>query len=41
MPSIRFHDPRLGAATVALAAGVEKVVQEMLGHSSHTLTSAT
>ena len=35
LPPIRLHDLRHGAATLALAAGVElKVVQEMLGHSS-------
>jgi len=42
LPPIRLHDLRHGAATIALAAGVEmKVVQEMLGHSSYTLTSDT
>lgn len=39
---IRLHDLRHGAATLALAAGVElKVVQEMLGHSSIVLTADT
>jgi integrase len=39
---IRLHDLRHGAATLALAAGVElKVVQEMLGHSSIVLTAGT
>ena len=42
LPPIRLHDLRHGAATLALAAGVDmKVVQEMLGHSSITLTSDT
>ncbi len=42
LPPIRLHDLRHGAATIALAAGAEmKVVQEMLGHSSITLTSDT
>ncbi|XVQ07260.1 site-specific integrase [Spirillospora sp. CA-255316] len=42
MPPIRLHDLRHGAATLALAAGVElKVVQEMLGHSSIVLTADT
>ncbi|MFD0855844.1 site-specific integrase, partial [Actinomadura adrarensis] len=40
LPPIRLHDLRHGAATLALAAGVElKVVQEMLGHSSIVLTA--
>ncbi len=40
LPPIRFHDLRHGAATLALGAGVDlKVVQEMLGHSSHALTA--
>jgi integrase-like protein len=39
---MRLHDLRHGAATIAPAAGAEmKVVQEMLGHSSITLTSDT
>ncbi|MFC5744730.1 tyrosine-type recombinase/integrase [Actinomadura rugatobispora] len=38
----RLHDLRHGAATLALAAGVElKVVQEMLGRSSIGLTADT
>jgi integrase len=42
LPPIRLHDLRHGAATLALAAGAEmKVIQEMLGHSSITLTSDT
>ncbi|MEV7629398.1 site-specific integrase [Actinoplanes sp. NPDC089786] len=42
LPPIRLHDLRHGAATLALAAGVDmKVVQEMLGHASYTLTSDT
>ena len=40
LPPIRVHDLRHGAAT--LASGVEmKVVQDMLGHSSITITSDT
>jgi hypothetical protein len=42
MPPVRLHDLRHGAATLALAAGVElRVVQEMLGHSSIVLTADT
>jgi integrase len=42
LPPIRLHDLRHGAATLALAAGLElKVVQEMLGHSSIVLTADT
>ena len=42
MPPIRLHDLRHGAATLALAAGVElKVVQDMMGHSSIDLTADT
>ncbi|GGV45390.1 hypothetical protein GCM10010182_82140 [Actinomadura cremea] len=42
LPPIRLHDLRHGAATPALAAGVElKVVQDMLGHSSIVLTADT
>ncbi|TDB85782.1 site-specific integrase [Actinomadura sp. KC216] len=42
VPPIRLHDLRHGAATLALAAGVQlKVVQEMLGHSSIVLTADT
>ncbi len=39
---MRLHDPRHGAATLALAAGVDlRTVQEMLGHSSLVLTAGT
>ncbi len=42
LPPIRLHDLRHGAATIALAGGVDlKVVQAMLGHSSLTLTADT
>jgi integrase len=42
LPPIRLHDLRHGAATLALAAGTDmKVVQEMLGHSSITITADT
>ena len=42
LPPIRLHDLRHGAATLALATGVEmKVVQAMLRHSSITITSDT
>ena len=42
LPPIRVHDLRHGAATLALASGVEmKVVQDMLSHSSITITSDT
>ncbi|NUR27929.1 MAG: tyrosine-type recombinase/integrase [Catenulispora sp.] len=42
LPPIRLHDLRHGAATLALANGVDiKVVQEMLGHSSATITRDT
>jgi integrase len=42
LPPIRFHDLRHGAATLALAAGVDmKTVQAMLRHSSITVTSDT
>ncbi|WP_312024966.1 tyrosine-type recombinase/integrase [Kibdelosporangium aridum] len=41
-PPVRLHDLRHGAATLALAAGADmKIVQEMLGHSSITITSDT
>jgi integrase len=39
LPHIRFHDLRHTAATLLLAQGVHpKLVQEMLGHSSITMT---
>jgi integrase len=39
LPSIRFHDLRHSAATIAIARGVNiKVVSEMLGHTSVTIT---
>ena len=39
-PPVRLHDLRHGAASLALAAGVDlKVVQEMLGHSSIITTA--
>jgi integrase len=39
LPRIRLHDTRHTAASLMLAAGVPvKVVQEMLGHSSPTIT---
>ncbi|WP_018809196.1 tyrosine-type recombinase/integrase [Salinispora arenicola] len=42
LPPIRLRDLRHGAATIALAAGTEmKAVQDMLGHSSISLTSDT
>ena len=40
LPPVRLHDLRHGAASLALAAGVDlKVVQEMLGHSSIITTA--
>ncbi|HEX3783966.1 MAG TPA: tyrosine-type recombinase/integrase [Pseudonocardiaceae bacterium] len=40
LPPIRLHDLRHGAATLALAAGVDmKVVQHMLRHKSESTTS--
>ena len=42
LPPIRLHDLRHGAATLALAGGANlKVVSEMLGHSSITITADT
>jgi integrase len=42
LPDIRFHDLRHTAATLLLTKGVHpKIVQEMLGHSSITLTLDT
>lgn len=42
LPPIRLHDLRHGAATLALAAGVDmKTVQHMLRHSSITITADT
>jgi len=39
LPRLRFHDLRHTAATLLLGAGVHpKVVSEMLGHSSLTIT---
>jgi len=42
LPPVRLHDLRHGAATLALAAGVDmKIVQAMLRHSSITVTADT
>ncbi|MFF9429388.1 site-specific integrase [Streptomyces sp. NPDC014746] len=42
LPPVRLHDLRHEAATLALMAGTDlKVVQEMLGHSTITLTADT
>lgn len=39
LPDIRFHDLRHTAATLLLVKGIHpKMVQEMLGHSSISLT---
>jgi integrase len=41
LPRIRLHDTRHTAASLMLASGVSvKVVQEMLGHSSPSITLA-
>jgi site-specific recombinase XerD len=40
LPPVRLHDLRHGAASLALATGVElKVIQEMLSHSSIVTTA--
>jgi len=42
LPPVRLHDLRHGAATLALAAGVDlRTVQDMLGYSSIVLTADT
>lgn len=42
LPPIRLHDLRHGAASLALAAGIDiKVVSEMLGHSTSVITRDT
>ena len=42
LPQIRFHDLRHSAATIMLSMGVHpKVVQELLGHSSISMTLDT
>jgi guanyl-specific ribonuclease Sa len=42
LPPIRLHDLRHGAATLALAAGIDmKVISAMLRHSSQTITADT
>jgi integrase len=42
LPPVRLHDLRHGAATLALAAGVDmKVISAMLRHSTITITSDT
>lgn len=42
LPRMRFHDLCHSAATILLAMGVHpKVVQELLGHSSITMTMDT
>jgi integrase len=39
LPAIRFHDLRHSAATILLSMGIHpKLVQELLGHSSITMT---
>ena len=40
LPHMRFHDLRHSAATLLLSMSVPmKVVQELLGHSSFTITA--
>ena len=42
LPPVRLHDLRHGAATLALAAGINlKTIQTMLRHSSITITADT
>jgi integrase len=42
LPPVRLHDLRHGTATHALAAGIDiKIVQEMLGHASSSITRDT
>ncbi|WP_232793974.1 MULTISPECIES: tyrosine-type recombinase/integrase [Pseudofrankia] len=42
LPPVRLHDLRHAAATLALAAGADlKTVQELLGHSTITITADT
>lgn len=42
LPPVRLHDLRHGAATLVHAAGADlKDIQEMLGHSSITITADT
>jgi site-specific recombinase XerD len=42
LPDVRFHDLRHSAATLMLAQGIHpKIVQEMLGHSTITITLDT
>ncbi|MFB6779843.1 tyrosine-type recombinase/integrase [Streptomyces sp. NPDC056352] len=42
LPPVRLHDLRHGAATPAHAAGADlEDIQEMLGHSSITITADT
>ena len=40
LPDVRFHDLRLGVATVLLAARIDlKAASEMLGYSSVAITA--
>ncbi|WP_409471443.1 tyrosine-type recombinase/integrase [Streptomyces sp. HC307] len=42
LPPVRLHDLRHGAATLTPAAGADlKDIQEILGHSSITITADT